>query len=177
MAVTRASNRPSHSKLAVPAAGAGSFAIALPAHASIVVTAPADDSSVSVQDLPLLVTPMSGCITLAEKFAQINDHWNPRIAAELNGQHVKLVRILGEFDWHSHAGEDELFLVHRGEFRMEFRDRHVTLRAGDMIVVPRGIEHRPVAEAECEIILFEPASTLNTGDTVSAKTRAVLDRI
>lgn len=84
--------------------------------------------------------------------------------AELNGQQVKAVKFLGEFHWHQHQREDEMFLVHRGTFRMEFRDRQVTLRAGEFIVVPRGTEHRPVADAEVEVLLFEPASTVRTGD-------------
>ena len=120
---------------------------------------------------------MSERITLTEKFAAFHDHWSPRVAAELNGQQVKLCKIKGAFDWHSHDHEDELFFVHRGEFNMEFRDRTVTVRAGDMIVVPRGVEHRPVAERECEMILFEPAGTLNTGNVVTARTRAELERI
>ncbi|HYW52057.1 MAG TPA: cupin domain-containing protein [Gemmatimonadaceae bacterium] len=120
---------------------------------------------------------MTDRISLADKFALFSDHWHPRVAAELNGQQVKLVKFEGAFDWHSHADEDELFLVHRGEFRMEFRDRSVTLRAGEMLVVPRGVEHRPVADAEVEVILFEPASTLNTGDAVSDRTRHLLERI
>ena len=120
---------------------------------------------------------MTDRISLASKFATITDHWNPRIAAELNGQHVKLVKFQGAFDWHSHALEDELFFVHRGAFTMEFRDRSVALSAGDIIVVPRGVEHRPVAELECEVMLFEPASTLNTGDAISGRTRTVLEYI
>lgn len=120
---------------------------------------------------------MSERIVLEEKFAGFSDHWNPRIVAELNGQHVKLAKIQGAFDWHSHEHEDELFFVHRGEFHMEFRDRTVLLRAGDMLVVPRGVEHRPVAESECEIMLFEPAATVNTGAVVSERTRATLQWI
>jgi mannose-6-phosphate isomerase-like protein (cupin superfamily) len=116
-------------------------------------------------------------ITLVDKFAGIADHWNPRIVADLNGQQVKIVKFQGAFDWHAHADEDELFLVHKGEFSMQFRDHVVTLRAGDMLVVPRGVEHRPVAESECECLLFEPAATLNTGNVVSDRTRHVLDRI
>jgi mannose-6-phosphate isomerase-like protein (cupin superfamily) len=99
-----------------------------------------------------------------QKLALISDHWNPRIVAELNGQHVKLVKFQGEFVWHEHANEDELFLVIRGGFRMEFRDRDVLLKEGDFIVVPRGVEHRPVAEAEVEVLLFEPAGIRHTGD-------------
>ena len=109
-------------------------------------------------------------VTLAEKFAKIQDHWNPRIVGELNGQQVKLVKIRGAFDWHHHDNEDELFLVHRGSFRMELRDHTVELTPGDIFIVPRGVEHRPVADEETEIVLFEPASTLNTGNTVSERT-------
>ena len=109
-------------------------------------------------------------ITLAEKLALISTHWDPKIVAELNGQHVKLAKIRGEFVWHSHAHEDELFLVVRGTFDMQYRDRTVTLREGDLVVVPRGIEHRPVAAEECSILLFEPASTVNTGTAGGART-------
>ena len=109
-------------------------------------------------------------IDLREKFAAISEHWSPRIVAELNGQHVKLVKFRGDFVWHHHDHEDELFLVHRGGFRMEFRDRVVELNAGDMIVVPRGVEHRPVADEEVEVVLFEPAGTLNTGNVVNERT-------
>lgn len=103
-------------------------------------------------------------VTLTDAFAAIHEHWSPVVLADLNGQQVKAVKLLGEFQWHQHRHEDELFLVHRGEFRMEFRDRSVTLRAGDFLVVPRGTEHRPVADSEVEVILFEPASTVRTGD-------------
>lgn len=116
-------------------------------------------------------------IRLEEKFALFSDHWNPRIIGELNGQLVKTVKFQGEFDWHSHTEEDELFLVHRGQFRMEFRDRTLELEAGDMIIVPRGVEHRPVAENEVEVILFEPATTVNTGEVSSERTRTELERI
>ena len=109
-------------------------------------------------------------INLPDKFSLIQKTWTPGIVAELNGQHVKLAKIKGEFDWHSHADEDELFLVVKGSFRMEFRDGSVELGEGDIIVVPRGVEHRPVADEECHILLFEPASTLNTGDAQSALT-------
>jgi mannose-6-phosphate isomerase-like protein (cupin superfamily) len=109
-------------------------------------------------------------VSLAKKFAAIKDHWNPRIVGELNGQQVKVVKFLGPFEWHYHDNEDELFLVHRGTFRMEFRDRAVDLAAGDFLVVPRGVEHRPVADAEVEVVLFEPASTLNTGNVVNERT-------
>jgi len=110
-------------------------------------------------------------INLAEKLALFSTPWDPKIIAELNGQHVKLAKIQGEFVWHHHAHEDELFLVVRGQFRMEFRDRSVELREGDLLVVPRGVEHRPVAERECSILLFEPAGTVNTGNAGGALTR------
>ena len=103
-------------------------------------------------------------INLAERFSRITEHWRPKIVAELNGQVVRLVKVQGEFVWHQHAGEDELFYVVRGRLRIDFRYGPVTLRAGDMMVVPRGVEHRPVAEAECELLLFEPAEVRNTGD-------------
>jgi mannose-6-phosphate isomerase-like protein (cupin superfamily) len=109
-------------------------------------------------------------VNLAEKFAQIQDHWNPRVAGELNGQQVKLVKFQGEFVWHHHDHEDELFLVVAGRFRMEFRDRVVELQAGEFLIVPRGVEHRPVAEEEVQVLLFEPATTLNTGNVTNERT-------
>lgn len=109
-------------------------------------------------------------IRLDEKFAAITEYWSPRVAAELNGQQVKLAKFRGAFDWHHHEEEDELFLVHRGAFRMEFRDRVVEVRAGEFLVVPRGVEHRPVADEEAEVVLFEPATTLNTGNVRSERT-------
>ena len=113
-------------------------------------------------------------LNLREAFSRVEGLWRPHLAGELNGQHVKLARIHGEFDWHSHAEEDELFLVVQGEMRLEFRDGVQTMREGDMCIVPRGVEHRPVAEAECHILMFEPAGTLNTGDVVSERTVEVL---
>jgi mannose-6-phosphate isomerase-like protein (cupin superfamily) len=107
-------------------------------------------------------------VNLAQGFAQITEHWRPRVAAELNGQEVKLVKFQGPFVWHQHDGEDELFLVVRGRFRMEFRDRTVELEPGELIVVPRGVEHRPVADSEVEVLLFEPRGVLNTGNQVDA---------
>jgi mannose-6-phosphate isomerase-like protein (cupin superfamily) len=109
-------------------------------------------------------------IILAEKLGRISEHWSPKVVAALNGQHVKLVKFQGEFVWHQHEHEDELFYVVRGSFRMEFRERSVDLRAGEMIVVPRGVEHRPVAEEEVSVLLFEPASTVNTGNNPGEKT-------
>ena len=111
-------------------------------------------------------------INLAEKFGRITEHWSPKIVAALNGQHVKLVKFRGEFVWHHHETEDELFLVVRGSFRMEFRDRAVELREGELLVVPRGIEHRPVADDEVCVLLFEPAATVNTGSNPGEKTVA-----
>ena len=116
-------------------------------------------------------------VDLAAAFARFSDHWHPRIVGELNGQHVKLVKFQGEFVWHRHAAEDELFLVVRGAFRMEFRDRAVELRAGEFLIVPRGVEHCPVADAEVEVLLFEPAGTVNTGDAGGARTVADLGRL
>jgi mannose-6-phosphate isomerase-like protein (cupin superfamily) len=117
-----------------------------------------------------LVEPPMEKISLAEKFSQFNAHWSPKIIAELNGQHVKLVKFKGSFVWHSHEHEDELFHVVRGSFNMEFRDHTGVLQAGDMIVVPRGVEHRPVAKEEVEVLLFEPASTVNTGNAGGDRT-------
>ena len=116
-------------------------------------------------------------IDLDAAFATFSEHWSPRIVAELNGQHVKLVKFQGPFVWHAHEHEDELFLVVRGAFRMEYRDRTVELQAGDLIVVPRGVEHRPVADAEVEVLLFEPAATVNTGTAGGDKTVARPDWI
>ncbi len=107
-------------------------------------------------------------VNLAEGFARITEYWRPRVAAELNGQEVKLVKFQGPFVWHQHDHEDELFLVVKGQFRMEFRDRSVELKTGELLVVPRGVEHRPVAESEVEVIVFEPKGVLNTGNQVDA---------
>ena len=116
-------------------------------------------------------------VNVAEKLALFSDYWNPRIVAELNGQLVKVVKLKGPFVWHQHAGEDEMFLVVQGDLRMEFRDRAVELGVGEFIVVPRGVEHRPVAEDEVAVLLFEPASTLNTGDVQNERTVAQPERI
>ena len=109
-------------------------------------------------------------VNLAAKLATFDDRWSPKIVGELNGQHVKLVKIHGPFVWHHHDDEDELFLVVHGRFRMELRDRDVWLEEGEMLVVPRGIEHRPVADEEAHILLFEPASTVNTGNIRNQRT-------
>jgi len=116
-------------------------------------------------------------VNLEEKLRLVTEHWSPRIVAELNGQHVKLVKFKGEFVWHHHDAEDELFLVVKGSFRMEFKDRVVPLAKGELIVVPRGVEHRPVADEEVEVLLFEPAGTLNTGNVVNERTVAAPERL
>lgn len=116
-------------------------------------------------------------VNLAEKMSLIGDYFNPRIAAELNGQQVKLVKFRGEFVWHSHSAEDELFLVVKGYFDMHLRDRVIRVSEGEFLVVTHGIEHKPVAEEEVEIMLFEPASTLNTGEVRNERTREHLDPI
>jgi len=103
-------------------------------------------------------------INLAEKLAQITEHWRPKVIGELNGQEVKLVKFRGEFVWHHHEREDELFLGIRGRFRVEFRDRTVELGPGEMIIVPRGVEHRTAADEEVEVLIFEPGAVRNTGN-------------
>jgi mannose-6-phosphate isomerase-like protein (cupin superfamily) len=109
-------------------------------------------------------------VNLLEKLALFSDHWSPKVVGELNGQHVKLVKFQGEFVWHKHDGEDELFLVVNGRFRMDFRDHQVWVEQGEFLIVPRGVEHRPVAEEEVHVLLFEPAATLNTGDARDKRT-------
>ena len=109
-------------------------------------------------------------VSLSAKLALLKEQWSPRIVGELNGQLVKLVKFQGEFVWHHHKHEDELFLVVKGRFRMEFRDRQVWIEEGEFIVVPRNVEHRPVAEEEAHVLLFEPASTLNTGNVRGERT-------
>ena len=116
-------------------------------------------------------------VNLSEKFNLFNDYSNPRIIGELNGQHVKAVKLKGEFVWHSHEHEDELFLVVKGTFNMELRDKTVTINEGEFFIVPRKVEHKPVADEEVHILLFEPASTLNTGDVQNEMTRATLEKI
>jgi mannose-6-phosphate isomerase-like protein (cupin superfamily) len=103
-------------------------------------------------------------VNLKESLSRFCTYWDPKIVGELNGQHVKLAKLKGPFVWHSHEAEDELFLVLDGSFTMEFRDRTVPLREGELLIVPRGVEHRPVAEKEVHVLLFEPASTVNTGN-------------
>ena len=116
-------------------------------------------------------------INLAEKFAQITDCWRPRLLGEVNDAHVKLAKLDGEFIWHRHEQEDELFLVVRGRLRMRFRDGEVVLAPGELIIVPRGVEHLPVAEEETHVLLVEPGSTLNTGNVRNERTVDRVDRI
>jgi mannose-6-phosphate isomerase-like protein (cupin superfamily) len=116
-------------------------------------------------------------VNLRDKLARFDTHWDPRIIGELNDQHVKLVKFAGEFVWHRHEREDELFLVLHGRFDMQFRDRVVSLDEGELIIVPRGIEHLPFAKSEAHVLLFEPASTLNTGNAVTEETVARPQRI
>ena len=109
-------------------------------------------------------------VSLQEALASFTEHWQPRIIGELNGQHVKVVKLLGEFVWHHHEQEDELFLVLDGTLVMQLRDGEITLRPGEMLVVPRGVEHRPVAAEEVQVLLFEPVGTLNTGNVHNERT-------
>ena len=128
---------------------------------------PADEATASVVDK----------ISLADKLALFDAHWQPKIVAELNGQEVRLAKIEGEFVWHAHADEDEFFLVIEGELEMQFRDRTVIVGPGEFIVVPRGVEHCPRAARETAVLLFEPAATVNTGDTDGDRTVAAPERI
>jgi len=110
--------------------------------------------------------PCMDLVNLDKKFALFEEHWRPKVVGALNGQEVKLVKVQGVFPWHTHAAEDEMFLVWNGVFRVEFRDRVVELKRGEMIVVPHGVEHRTAADAEAEVLIFEPAQVRNTGDVI-----------
>jgi len=116
-------------------------------------------------------------VNLKQKLQLFQEHWKPKIVGELNGQMVKLVKFQGPFVWHHHAQEDEMFLVVKGRFRMEFRDRALWLEEGEFLIVPRGVEHRPVAEEEVHVLLFEPTSVLNTGNVTNERTVQTLERI
>lgn len=120
-------------------------------------------------------------VNLAERFSRFSEHWNPRIAGEVNNCYVKLAKLQGEFVWHHHAEEDELFLVVKGRLRMKLRppegEREVVIGPGEFLVVPRGTEHLPIADEEVHLVLLEPKSTLNTGNVVNERTRAELERI
>ncbi|WP_375580703.1 cupin domain-containing protein [Marivirga tractuosa] len=116
-------------------------------------------------------------VNLEQKFSLFSEHWSPKIVGELNGQHVKLAKLKGEFVWHKHDEEDELFFVVKGSFKMEYRDRAVEVNENEFLIVPKGVEHKPVAEEEVWVMLFEPTSTLNTGDAKSDLTKNDLDSI
>ena len=116
-------------------------------------------------------------VNLNQKLQLFQEHWKPKIIGELNGQMVKLVKFQGPFVWHHHEKEDEMFLVIKGRFRMEFRDRQVWLEEGEFLIVPKGVEHRPVADEEAHVLLFEPASVLNTGNLTNERTVPTLERI
>ena len=116
-------------------------------------------------------------INIEEKFSKIGDYWNPRIAGELNGQMIKLVKFKGEFVWHKHDNEDEMFYVVEGEFNMELRDQTLAIKENEFIIIPRGVEHRPVAVNPVSVMLFEPATTLNTGNVRNEMTKENLDSI
>ena len=116
-------------------------------------------------------------VNLAEKFSLFTDHYNPRIIGELNDQHVKAVKLKGEFVWHKHDHEDELFLVVKGMLTMQLRDKIIEINEGEFLIVPKGVEHKPVAEEEVHILLFEPATTLNTGDVENEMTKTILEKI
>jgi mannose-6-phosphate isomerase-like protein (cupin superfamily) len=116
-------------------------------------------------------------VNLKEKFSLFQDRWSPRIVAQINDYQVKIAKVAGEFVWHSHPETDELFLVHKGELTIELRDGVVKLGPGELFVVPKGIEHRPVASTECEIVMFEPAGTLNTGDAGGERTVSETPRV
>ncbi|NJM26289.1 MAG: cupin domain-containing protein [Bacteroidia bacterium] len=116
-------------------------------------------------------------ININQKLSLFSDHWHPRIIGELNGQEVKAVKLLGDFPWHHHDHEDEMFLVIRGRLTMRFRNKTEIISAGEFIIVPRGVEHQPYAEQEVELLLFEPSGTVNTGNVVSEKTRTQLEKI
>lgn len=116
-------------------------------------------------------------VNIEQKLALFSEYWSPKIVGELNGQHVKLAKFKGEFVWHKHEHEDEMFLVLKGSFNMEYRDRTITVHENEFLIVPRGVEHRPVAAEEVSVMLFEPATTLNTGNTENDLTQHVLDRL
>lgn len=116
-------------------------------------------------------------VNISEKLSLFNDHWTPRIVAELNGQHVKLAKLHGEFVWHKHDEEDEMFFVIKGQLKIEFRDRTIVINENEFLVVPKGVEHKPVAENVVSVMLFEPVSTLNTGDITDELTKENLEWI
>lgn len=116
-------------------------------------------------------------VNIKDKLSKFSDHWNPRIVGELNGQHVKLAKLKGEFVWHKHDDEDELFFVVKGKLKIEFRDRSVEINENEFLIVPRGVENKPMANEEVELMLFEPASTVNTGDNPGTMTKENLEKL
>jgi mannose-6-phosphate isomerase-like protein (cupin superfamily) len=116
-------------------------------------------------------------INLNEKLSQVHEHWSPKVIGELNDSYVKIVKFTGEFVWHHHENEDELFLVVKGRLRMKFRDREVTVLPGEFIIVPKGVEHLPVADEEVHVVLLEPKTTLNTGNVRNERTLVELERL
>ena len=118
-----------------------------------------------------------GKVNIAQKFSLFDDLWSPKVIAELNGQYVKLAKLKGEFVWHRHEAEDELFLVTKGRLLIKFRDRDVWLEEGELVVIPAGAEHKPVAEEEAHVLFFEPQTTLNTGNVQDERTISELERI
>lgn len=116
-------------------------------------------------------------INLAEKFSLFNEYWSPKIAGELNGSYIKLAKLKGEFDWHHHENEEEMFLVVKGELIIKFKDKDIKINAGEFIVIPRGVEHLPVAQEEVHAMLIEPKATLNTGNVITEKTKQILEWI
>lgn len=116
-------------------------------------------------------------INIEEKLLSFSDHWNPRIIGELNGQYIKLAKFKGEFIWHKHENEDELFYVLEGSFNMEFREKTLKINKDELIIVPKGVEHKPAAENEVSVMLFEPKSTINTGDIINEMTRLNLEKV
>ena len=120
---------------------------------------------------------MAEKVNITHKLNSFSEHWSPKIVGELNGQHVKLAKLKGEFVWHKHDNEDELFYVIKGTLKIEFRDKTEIINEGEFIIVPKGVEHKPVADNEVSIMLFEPASTINTGDNPGEFTKENLDKI
>ena len=116
-------------------------------------------------------------VNLNQKLSLFSEHWNPKIVGELNGQHVKLAKLKGEFVWHKHEHEDELFFVAKGILKMELRDKTITINENEFLIVPKGVEHKPVADEEVHIMLFEPATTLNTGDAGGNLTKHILEKL
>ncbi len=116
-------------------------------------------------------------VNLSEKFAKFSEHWKPKIVGEVNDAYIKVVKVKGEFVWHHHDNEDELFLIVKGRLRMKLRDREITLNPGEFVIIPRGVEHLPVADEEVHLVLLEPKTTLNTGNVQNERTVPVLERI